>query len=330
MPQSSSAVPRLLLATAAWGLSFSTGKAVMLAQSLVIPGREEWFHSALILFVRMTLATLIMGLFYPREMRRTGKSELHQGVLLGVFGGLGMLLQTDAQHVMPASTSAFFTQFTCIFVPVVLALKNRAWPTSRVVTSCVLVLAGCAILSGFSAEGLTFGRGEWETIGAAALFTGQILVLEMGAFRANEMRATATIMFATKALVLLPVLVLGGGAHGGHAGGGALALQIASAFCTGPVLLMTGLLTCFSTVYGYATMTRWQPLVSPVQAGLIYATEPVFATLWALFLPAWFSRISGVSYPNESLTGPFYLGALLILGANLLLLEKQKNAEETA
>jgi drug/metabolite transporter (DMT)-like permease len=251
-------------------------------------------------------------------------------VVLGLFGGAGMLLQTDAQHVIPASTSAFFTQFTCIFVPVVLALKNRAWPTSRVVISCMLVLAGCAILSGFSAEGLTFGRGEWETIGAAALFTGQILVLEMGAFRANEMRATATIMFATKALVLLPVLVLGGGAHGGYAGGGALALQIASAFCTGPVLLMTGLLTCFSTVYGYATMTRWQPLVSPVQAGLIYATEPVFATLWALFLPAWFSRLSGVSYPNESLTGPFYLGALLILSANLLLLEKQKNAEETA
>ncbi len=302
----------------------------MLAQSLNIPGREEWFHSALILFVRMTLATFIMGLLYPREIRRAGKSELHQGVLLGVFGGLGMLLQTDAQHVMPASTSAFFTQFTCIFVPVVLALKNRAWPTSRVVVSCLLVLAGCAMLSGFSAEGLSFGRGERETIGAAALFTGQILVLEMGVFRANEMRSTATIMFATKALVLLPVLVFGGGEHGGHAGASALALQIASAFCTGPVLLMTGLLTCFSTVYGYATMTRWQPLVSPVQAGLIYATEPVFATLWALFLPAWFSRISGVSYPNESLTGPFYLGALLILGANLLLLERQKTAGEKA
>ena len=327
MPPHSSAVLRLILATAAWGLSFSTGKAVMLAQSLAIPGREAWFHSALILFVRMALATLIMVLLYPWQMRRMGRAELHQGVLLGVFGGAGMLLQTDAQHVIPASTSAFFTQFTCIFVPVVMAFKNRQRPNFRVVSSCLLVLAGCSILSGFSATGLSFGRGEWETIGAAALFTGQILVLEMNAFRANEMRATAAVMFATKALVLLPVLLLGGGEHGSHAGGVALGVEILAAFCTGPVFLMTALLTCFSTVYGYATMTRWQPLVSPVQAGLIYATEPIFATLWALFLPAWFSSLSGISYPNESLTGPFFVGGLLILGANLLLLERKPPAQ---
>ena len=324
MPSHSSAVLRLLLATAAWGLSFSTAKAVMLAQTLAIPGREEWFHSALILFVRMSLATIIMAVLYPREIRRFGTAELQQGALLGIFGGAGMLLQTDAQHVIPASTSAFFTQFTCIFVPVVMAFKDRQRPTARVVFSCLLVLAGCSILSGFSSTGLSFGRGEWETIAAAALFTGQILVLETRAFRANEMRATAAVMFATKSLVLLPVLLFGGGEAGGHAGGFALALQVAAAFCTGPVLLMTALLTCFSTVYGYATMTRWQPLVSPVQAGLIYATEPVFATLWALFLPAWFSNMSGITYPNESLTAPFFWGALLILGANLLLLEKKQ------
>jgi drug/metabolite transporter (DMT)-like permease len=323
MPHNPSAVLRLLLATAAWGLSFSTAKAVMLAQSLAIPGREEWFHSALILFVRMALATLIMGLLYPREMRRMGRAELHQGILLGVFGGAGMLLQTDAQHVIPASTSAFFTQFTCIFVPVAVAFKDRRRPTFRVVSACLLVLAGCSILSGFSSTGLAFGRGEWETIGAAGLFTAQILVLEINAFRANEMRATAAVMFATKALVLLPLLLLGGGPHGGHPGGLALWVQVAGAFCTGPVFLMTALLTCFSTVYGYATMTRWQPLVSPVQAGLIYATEPIFATVWALFLPAWFSSLSGVSYPNESLTGTFLIGGFLILGANFLLLEKK-------
>ena len=326
MPPHSRAALRLLLATAAWGLSFSTGKAVMLAQALSIPGREAWFHSALILFVRMALAALLMVLFYPLKMRRIGREELKQGILLGAFGGAGMLLQTDAQHVIPASTSAFFTQFTCIFVPIVMALKTRRRPTFRVLSSCLLVLSGCAILSGFSATGLSFGRGEWETIGAAAFFTGQMLVLEMSRFRANEMRATAAIMFATKAILLIPVLLLGGVEIGAHAGGVTLAHQIAAAFCEGPVLLMTALLTLFSTVYGYSTMTRWQPLVSPVQAGLIYATEPIFATLWALFLPAWFSSLSGISYQNESLGGAFFVGGLLILCANFLLLERRETA----
>ena len=323
MNKSSGAIGRLLLATAAWGLSFPTGKAVMLAQAALIPGREEWFHSALILFVRMSLATGLMLLIYPRQCLRMGRSEFLQGLALGLFGGVGMLLQTDAQHVIAASTSAFFTQFTCVFVPLVVAFRSRAWPPSSVFSASAMVLAGCALLSGVSAGGLSFGRGEWETIAAAGLFTAQILVLGSERFRENEMRSAATVMFAVKALVLLPVILAGAGARGAEPAGFSVWEAIARAFQTGPMLLMTGLLTVFSTVYGYATMVRWQPLVSPVQAGLIYATEPIFATLWALFLPQWFSNLGGISYPNEVLGAPFFWGASLILGANLLLLERK-------
>jgi hypothetical protein len=58
--------------------------------------------------------------------------------------------------------------------------------------------------------------------------------------------------------------------------------------------------------------------VSSVQAGLIYATEPVFATVWALFLPGWFSGLAGIQYENEVLGGAFFLGAFAILLANVL------------
>lgn len=294
----------------------------MLAQAHLIPGQEQWFHSAVILFVRMSLAAILMGLVYHKQLRVIGLSEIRQGLALGVFGGVGMLFQTDAQHFIPASTSAFFTQFTCIFLPLVIAFRSRAWPSGRVAVSCLLVLAGCAILSGISSEGLSFGRGEWETIIAAALFTGQILVLEKACYRSNEMRSAATVMFATKALVLAPVILIAGSGHASGAGATGFELwsETLCAFSSGPVLLMTALLTVFSTVYGYATMTRWQPLVSPVQAGMIYATEPIFATLWALFLPGWFSSIGGISYANEVLGGAFFAGAALILGANVLAL----------
>lgn len=295
----------------------------MLAQAALIPGREEWFHSALILFVRMSLATGLMFVIYPRECLKMGRSELLQGSILGLFGGAGMLLQTNAQHVISASTSAFFTQFTCVFVPLMVALRSRMWPAPSVFSASAMVLAGCAVLSGVSAGGLSFGRGEWETIAAAGLFTAQILVLGSERFRANEMRSAATVMFAVKALVLAPVILAGASVGGDSPADFSVFWEIVRAFQNGPVLLMTGLLTVFSTVYGYATMVRWQPLVSPVQAGLIYATEPIFATLWALFLPQWFSTIGGISYSNEVLGAPFFWGASLILGANLLLLERK-------
>jgi drug/metabolite transporter (DMT)-like permease len=325
MNPSRAAVWRLILATMAWGLSFPTAKAIMLAQALAVPGRSGVFHAGLVLWVRMIFAALLMGLIFWRHVRGLRGSEIRQGVELGLYGGVGMLLQTDAQHVIPASTSAFFTQFTCIFVPLVVALRSRMFPSVWVVAASGMVLAGCAVLSGVQLGSLGFGPGEWETIAAAGLFTGQILVLERQKYRGNEMRGTAFVMFAMKALVLTPV-VFGDAitvAVSGGGGFGALCHQIIDVYTSPSTLVMTLLITVFSTAYGYATMIFWQPMVSSVQAGIIYATEPIFATGWALFLPGLFSAAGGFDYPNESVSAAFCWGAALILGANLLLLRPQ-------
>ena len=130
------AIVRLTLATAAWGLSFPTAKAVMQAQAASAPGHAEWFHAALILFNRMALATLIMLALLGARRRGFTRLEMRQGLELGLFGGLGMLLQTDAQNYIAASTSAFFTQFTCVFVPLTVALRSRRMPSLLVTAAC--------------------------------------------------------------------------------------------------------------------------------------------------------------------------------------------------
>ena len=158
------AVWRLVLATAAWGMSFPTAKSVMAAQALHLPGRPEWFYAALVLAHRMLLAAVLMGVWYARRLMGISRVELWQGVQLGLWGGVGMLFQTDAQMRIPASTSAFFTQFTSVFVPAWVAFAARRRPTWRVACASLLVVVGCAILSGVTVSGLGFGLGEWETI----------------------------------------------------------------------------------------------------------------------------------------------------------------------
>ena len=304
------AIVRLTLATAAWGLSFPTAKAVMQAQMIAAPGHAEWFHAALILFNRMLLATLIMLVLLGARRRGFTRLEVRQGIELGLFGGLGMLLQTDAQNYIAASTSAFFTQFTCVFVPLTVALRSRRMPSPLVITACVLVMAGCAVLSGVEFGKIRLGRGEWETIVGAALFTGQILCLERVRFHGNDSRRSATVMFAVKGAVLSAFVIAGGS--------GAVVRAVAAP----GVLVLTALLAVFCTVYAYTTMTHWQPRVTSTQAGLIYATEPVFASAWALFLPGWFSGFAGIAYANEHLSWQLFAGGGLILAANLLLIAR--------
>jgi drug/metabolite transporter (DMT)-like permease len=304
------AIWRLTLATAAWALSFPMAKAVMQAQAAAAPGHAEWFHAALILFNRMLLATLIMFALLGPRMRRLRRLELRQGLELGLFGGLGMLLQTDAQNYIAASTSAFFTQFTCIFVPITVALRSRRMPSLLVIAACVLVMAGCAVLSGVKFGQIHLGRGEWETILGAALFTGQILCLERSRFHGNDSRRSATVMFAVKGALLSTFVIAGGSG------------AVARAYTSPAVLVLTTVLAVVCTVYSYTTMTHWQPHVTATQAGLIYATEPIFASAWALFLPGWFSAFAGIAYPNEQLSWQLFAGGGLILAANLLLIAR--------
>jgi drug/metabolite transporter (DMT)-like permease len=301
------AVWRLTLATAAWGLSFPTAKAVMQAQATLIPGAPEWFHAALVLFNRMAIAVVVMLFLLGKLLRGFTRLEVRQGIELGLFGGCGMLLQTDAQNYIPASTSAFFTQFTCVFVPLVVALRSRQWPSRWVVMACGLVMAGCAVLSGVEFGRIGLGRGEWETILSALLFTGQILCLERPRFQVNNPMRSATVMFAVKGLILLPLVVAGGGTD---------ALKV---YPSVPIMALTVLLALVCTVYAYVAMNTWQPHVTATQAGIIYATEPVFASGWALFLPAILSNVAGVQYANETLHWQLFLGGALILIANGLL-----------
>ena len=280
----------------------------MLAQGALMPGRAEWFHAAFTLMNRMLLSTIVMTLLLRGRLRGLSKSECVQGLQLGLFGGLGMLLQTDAQNYIAASTSAFFTQFTSVFVPIYVAIHGRRFPSWAVVLAAGLVVAGCGVLSGVELGSIHLGRGEWETILSAMLFTGQIVTLERPVFRGNDMRRTATVMFSVKALVLVPLVVVVGGA------------DMVRSYTSGPVIVLTLILTLFCTTYAYATMVRWQPHVTSTQAGLIYATEPVFATLWALFLPGWFSTLAGIAYANEHLSPQFQIGAALILAANIVII----------
>lgn len=177
---------------------------------------------------------------HARAARRAA-ARLHAarnaaGLELGVFGGLGMLLQTDAQNYIAASTSAFFTQFTCIFVPLTVALRSRRMPSLLVTAACVLVMAGCAVLSGVEFGKITLGRGEWETILSAVLFTGQILCLERVRFHGNDSGRTSAMMFAVKGTLLATFVV---------AGGSRAAVQV---YTSPAVLVLTALLAVVCTV----------------------------------------------------------------------------------
>ncbi len=304
-----SAITGLLVANVLWGLSFPVIKALVHTHEQLLPGSGNWFITAMSVGPRFLLAAAVLLLVAGRQLATLTRGELRQGLLLGVANGFGMLLQVDGLQFTSASVSAFLTQFYAVMIPVVVALRVRRAPPPVVWWCVALVLAGVAILGRFDFRAMHLGRGEIETLASSVFFMGQIFVLGDARYAGNRAVPVSAVMFATVG-GLFTLLALGTASS---------PADCLVPWTSGAWLTFTGMLTVFCTLGAFMLMVRWQPLITATEAGLIYCFEPVFASVMALYLPAWFSRWVGFDYPNEILTWQLLVGGGLITVANVWL-----------
>lgn len=305
----SRAVWMLLLATSFWGTTFLLMKALGQCQQQLVPQGSTWFFSSLSLLVRFGGGAAILLLWNWRQFSQFTRLEWALGGGLGLFGGIGLIFQMDGVQHAPASTSAFLTQCYCILIPAWMAVRRRQLPAKAVVASCILVLVGVALLANVNWSDLCLGRGEAETILGSILFTGQILWLERPVFAKAKTGPTTLIMFMVVAAVVLPVVLLTT----------VRPRDLFLAYSTGPTVGIILWLTVACTVIAFILMNRWQSQISSTHASLIYCAEPLFTSVFALFLPAFLSLAIHIDYPNEALTPHLLVGGGLITVANVLM-----------
>lgn len=299
----------LLLATVCWGISFPVVKSIFLIQQNLLPGANSWFYTSMIVLLRFGMAALLLLFWDWKNVVHCTRLEAEQGILLGLFGGTGILFQVDGLAYTSASNSAFLTQFYCLTIPVYTAIVMRRWPSMRTTASCLIVLAGTAVLAQLDWRNMHIGRGELETLLAAILFTGQIVLLEQPRYQNNRTTPFSFIMFLAMAACCLPVALWF-----------TRQPQDWLHIMHDPALwILIGLLVVLCTMGAYMLMNHWQKHVTSTEAGLIYCSEPIFASLFALFLPAIFSIWAGISYSNERVSWRLVIGGGLITFANVLL-----------
>jgi drug/metabolite transporter (DMT)-like permease len=94
---------------------------------------------------------------------------------------------------------------------------------------------------------------------------------------------------------------------------------LALLFGTWPIAFLVLALTLVCSLFAFLTMNRWQPDVDATSASIIYCTEPLSATAFALFLPTLLSQFTGVYYLDETFTRHLLIGGGLILVANVII-----------
>ncbi len=311
------AVAMLLLTNAAWGVSFPVMKALGETQKLALPQSSPLFRASSTMTARFLIAAVLMAAFLSKRLRGLTARDAQLGVGLGIFAGLGTALQFVGLEYTLASTSAFLTQLSVLLIPIVTAIWIRRLPTWRVWASCALVMIGMGILCQVDWLNIQLGRGEWLTLTSAFCFTGQIIWLGRPTFRdCDKLRATL-IMLITIAVMFLPITLVTGTV------GDAIVANSSTA-----AIVMLVVLALICSVIAFGVMNTYQPKITPTQAGVVYCFEPIFASFYALFMPAWLAVLAGIAYANESVTFHLLVGGALITAANVLIQFEQKKERQ--
>lgn len=303
------AIALLTAACVLWGLSFPVSKALSELYLAAMPGESTWFVTGIQGAIRFLAAGLLMFFVATRSFLSLTRGEFQQGLKLGIYGGIGMVLQIDGLNYTPASTSAFLTQAFCVILPVYHVLRKLAFPEFRTIVSTLLVLSGVIILARFDFRTFGVGRGELETLISTLFFTAQILELERPRHALNRTANVSIVMFLAIGLLFATVAFATNKEP----------IHFFRAVQSGPALILSASLILFCTLGAFNLMNRWQQHITSTEAGLIYTAEPLFASLFALLLPSWISSWSRLTYENESFSANLIIGGGLILSANLVM-----------
>lgn len=247
----------LIVVTFVWGSTF------VLIKNALNDATPLLFNA-----IRMTLAAVVLGLIYWKNIRKVNRAELVAGSLCGLMMFAGYEFQTSGLRLTTPSKSAFLTGMSVVLVPIVLRVgwckRIHLWTILGVMIACV----GLFLLTVPSGNGGIFALnsvnlGDVLTIGCAVCFAFQIVLVGQSSERFG-FEPIAFLQVAVSAVLMSATMPVAERAH--------IAWSPTVLWAIG----ITGLL---GTAAAFTVQAWAQQFTPATHTALIFLMEPVFA--WA-------------------------------------------------
>ncbi len=262
----------ILFATMMWGTTFALIKD---AVASITP-----FD---FLFWRFSIATLLLFILFFKYLEFENKFLILKGILLGLCLGGTVIFQTIGLCYTTASTASFITGLSVIFVALFVYFAARKCPTLNIFLALIFAIIGFGLITW--SKGMVLNQGDLWVLLCAFCFA--IYIVLAGKFsQENKTISLTFIQLATITILTGLFCILMDGKIIFPAKSN---VWLAIVFCS-----------LFASVIAFTLQLRYQRYISPIKTAIIFATEPVFATIVAIL------------YLNEHLTLGFTFGAFFI------------------
>lgn len=282
----------LLLITVIWGGTFALVKNAL-----------NDISPSLFLTLRFGLASLILFPFLYSQIKNINKETLIAGIILAIFFFLGFQFQTIGLHYTTATKSGFITGTFVVIIPILQTIIEKRKPRLHNVIGVILVFIGLTFLSSkgdniihfFEEFGSDLNIGDFFTLICAVLFAFQVVYVDIFTKKHPYMPMVFIQLFISALGGLIAAILLP--SFGLEQTKFTLNFNVVSA------ILYTSI---FASIIAISIQLKFQKVVSPTKAGIIYSFEPIMAALLAYIILT--EKISSFGF----IGGAFIFAGLLV------------------
>ena len=262
----------LFIVTIIWGCTFLWLKRALDSAASVSASQTNVVAT---LFVTLRFGlTLPIFLYFTPSIRKNLKHyrSWYDGAILAFFMLGGFVFQMMGLEGISPAVSAFLTSLYVIFTALILAYFAGRFQSRSLLFGVILATFGAGYIQG--PPELHYDIAEWLTILCAIMFAGHIIFTDIITKRIDPMTVTFTsIAISTlMALFLLNYFMYVNDSN----------VNIFSMIVKADFLIPLLLSSFFGTFVALSLVNYYQKYIDPVRAAILYALEPVWATIFAL------------------------------------------------
>lgn len=260
----------LLLMTILWGGTF-----VIVKESL------NDISTMLFVAFRFGIAASVLILIIALRKTAIDLKSILPGMFLGAFLFLGFFTQTIGLKYTSATKSGFITGSLVVMVPIFQMIIEKKNPSRGSIIGTVLVFFGILFLSSGGTSinnflyelGSGFNFGDGMTLICAVFFALHVVYIDLISSKNHFWTILLTQISTVSVLSFIAAFLFAG-------------VSIETLHISFTKYLLFGLIytSLLATLFNIGLQTKFQKVVSPTKAGIIYSFEPIFAAVFAFFL----------------------------------------------
>ena len=267
------AILALLAVTLVWGATFIWMKQALDALDTEKAALGTNGVVATLVFARFAIAAIMMLLFFKKARTSLGDKQIWQdGFILGILMFIAYLSQMIGLDDIDPSVSAFLTSLYVVFTALISSIYHLRLPTKIMILGVGLATFGAGFIQG--PPHLTWGVAEFITVFCALLFALHILFTQHITTRRDPIAVSTTSFIVVTLCSAITVFFLGDGTN----------MEQWNLIFSDGVLVPVLLLGVGGSFFCLLFLNMYQRYLHPIQAAIIYALEPVWATIYGLQL----------------------------------------------